>query len=81
VQQAAPFIVPDRIHIDATQPSGFPNGRRLADPAIVVTLALALLDLKIHPVTTRIGVQPTVYVRPFSPVFPYLASPHMAGGR
>jgi hypothetical protein len=81
VQLAAPFIVPDRIHIDATQPSGFPNGRRLADPAIDVTLALALLDLKIHPVTTLIGVNPTENDRPFSPVFPYLASPHTAGGR
>lgn len=81
VQQAAPFIVPDRIHIDVTKPSGFPNGRRLTDPCIDITLALALLDLNTHPVTTLIGVNPTANDRPFSPTFPYLAAPHTAGGQ
>ncbi len=81
VQQAAPFIVPDRIHVDVTKPSGFPNGRRLTDPCIDITLALALLDLKTHPVTTLIGVNPTANDRSFLPVFPYLAPPNAAGGR
>lgn len=81
VQQAAPFIVPDRIRIDTTKPSGFPNGRRLTDPCIDITLALALIDLKTHPVTTLIGVNPTANDRSFNPVFPYLAPPHAASGR
>ncbi len=78
VNQAAPFVVPDLIRIDPSQASGFPNGRRLTDTAIDITLALVLLDLDVHSVTTLIGVNPTAGDLPFSGTFPYLAAPHQA---
>jgi hypothetical protein len=76
VGQAAPFVVPDVIRIDPSQPAGFPNGRRLTDPVIDVTLALVLLDLGVHPVTQLVGVNPTANDRDFSSRFPYLAQEH-----
>ncbi len=79
IAQAAPFVVPDVIRIDVTKPSGFPNGRRLTDPVIDVTLALVLLDLDVHPVTSLIGLNPTGNDRPFSTGFPFLAPPQPAG--
>lgn len=41
------LVVPDTLQIDTTAASGFPNGRRLADPVIDVTLAIILLDLSV----------------------------------
>ena len=78
VNQAAPFVVPDVIRVDPAQAPGFPNGRRLTDPVIDITLALLFLDLDVHSVTTLIGVNPTAGDLPFSNSFPYLASPHAA---
>ncbi len=80
VGQAAPFVVPDVVSIDVGQAPGFPNGRRLQDPVIDVTLALVLLDLTQHPVTTLIGVNPTANDRPFLPNFPYVRPPHRGQG-
>lgn len=80
VGQAAPFVVPDVITIDPSQPAGFPNGRRLTDPVIDVTLALVLLDLGVHDVTTLVGVNPTANDRKFHHAFPYLAGPHRGRG-
>jgi hypothetical protein len=79
VGQAAPFVVPDVIRINPSQPAGFPNGRRLTDPVIDVTLALVLLDLGTHPVTTLVGVNPTRNDQPFTGSFPYLARRHPSG--
>ncbi|MGQ0721503.1 MAG: DUF4331 family protein [Candidatus Eiseniibacteriota bacterium] len=76
VNQAAPFVVPDVIRIDPSLPAGFPNGRRLTDPVIDVTLALVLLDLSVHPVNALIGVNPTANDLPFRGRFPYVARPH-----
>jgi hypothetical protein len=76
VNQAAPFVVPDVIRIDPSMPAGFPNGRRLIDPVIDVTLALVLLDLSVHPVDALIGVNPTANDLPFRSRFPYVARPH-----
>jgi hypothetical protein len=76
VNQAAPFVVPDVIRIDPSQPAGFPNGRRLTDPVIDITLALVLLDLSVHPVDALIGVNPTANDLPFRDRFPYVARPH-----
>jgi hypothetical protein len=78
VNQAAPFVVPDVIRIDPSMPAGFPNGRRLTDPVIDVTLALVLLDLSMHPVSALIGVNPTANDLPFRDRFPYVARPHGA---
>ena len=78
VNQAAPFVVPDVIRVAAAQAAGFPNGRRLTDTVIDITLALILLDLNTHGVTALIGVNPTAGDLPFSSRFPYLAAPHQA---
>ncbi len=78
VNQAAPFVVPDVIRVTAAQAAGFPNGRRLTDPVIDITLALILLDLNSHGVTALIGVNPTAGDLPFNSRFPYLAAPHQA---
>ena len=78
VGQAAPLVVPDTLAIDTTQPAGFPNGRRLADPVIDVTLAVVLLDLSVHPASTlaSLPLNPPANDRAFTPAFPYLAPPH-----
>ena len=80
IAQAAPIVVPDVIRIDVSQPAGFPNGRRLIDPVIDVTLAVVLLDLDVHPATALIGLNPTANDRPFGTRFPFLAPPQSGGG-
>ena len=76
------LVVPDTISIDPTQPAGFPNGRRLADPVMDVTLAIILLDMTVHTPTTLaelplnppendLGVEGA-----FLTTFPYLHPPH-----
>jgi hypothetical protein len=78
VSQAAPLVVPDVLRIDPAQPAGFPNGRRLPDPVIDVTLAVVLLDLGTHSAGTLAGLplNPPANDLAFSGGFPYLASPH-----
>jgi hypothetical protein len=76
VSQAAPLVVPDAITIDVSKASGFPNGRRLTDTVIDITLAVVLLDLRTHSATTLVGVNPTENDRRFRRTFPYLACPH-----
>ncbi len=83
VAQGAPLVVPDVITIDTTAPSGFPNGRRLTDTVIDVTLAVLLIDINglgdsngPHSPTTLVGVNPTANDLPFSAAFPYLAEPN-----
>ncbi len=78
VGQAAPLVVPDVIRLDLTGMAGFPNGRKLADPVMDVTLALVLLDLKVHEVTTLAGLplNPPANDVAFLADFPYLADPH-----
>lgn len=78
VGQAAPFVVPDTITINVTQPAGFPNGRTLPDQVIDVTLALVLLDLSAEgqSVTTlaELPLNPTENDMAFRTNFPYLAA-------
>jgi Domain of unknown function (DUF4331) len=81
--QGAPLVVPDVITVDTHTPSGFPNGRRLTDTVIDITLAVLLLDVNglgdsngPHPVTALVGVNPTANDETFSTTFPYLAQPH-----
>jgi hypothetical protein len=83
VAQGAPLVVPDVITVDTTMPSGFPNGRRLTDPVIDVTLAVILIDINglgdsngPHSPTTLVGVNPTANDVSFATSFPYLAQPH-----
>lgn len=79
VMQAAPLVVPDTLEVDVTMTSGFPNGRRLTDPVMDVTLALILLDLTVEgqTVTSLVGVlNPTENDKAFGTTFPYVAEPH-----
>lgn len=74
-EQVAPYVVPDVLRLDTAMPSGFPNGRGLQDQVIDVTLALLLLDLDVHTVTTfaDIPLNPPANDVAFSSAFPYLA--------
>lgn len=73
----ADLIVPDTLTLDLSAPSGFPNGRRLPDPVIDVTLAVIFLDLGVHSPTTlaEVPVNPPGNDVQFRPNFPYLAAP------
>lgn len=73
----AGLIVPDTITVDLSKPSGFPNGRRLRDPVIDITLAAIFLNLDVHPADTlvKLPLNPPTNDRPFRADFPYLALP------
>jgi hypothetical protein len=82
VAQGAPLILPDTLKIDTGADARFPNGRRLADPVMDITLAVVLIDLGTHAVTTfadlplnppanDLGVEGA-----FLSSFPYLHPPH-----
>lgn len=73
----ASLVVPDLVSIDLNGPSGFPNGRRLPDPVVDVTLAVIFLDLRRHPASTfaSIPLNPGSNDRPFRAEFPYLSPP------
>ena len=74
----ANLVVPDTIKLDVSQPAGFPNGRRLTDPVIDITLAYLFIDLTKHPVTAlaNVPINPPANDKTFRAEFPYLATPH-----
>ena len=77
--QAGPVIIPDAIKYDPTLPTAYPNGRRLEDPVVDLTLAAVLL--KIQPsqpllLFADIPLNPPANDVPFRPEFPFLAAPH-----
>ncbi len=71
-------VIPDTVTINLDAPSGFPNGRRLQDPVIDVTLAILFLDLATHSAGTFAGLPlgPAANDRPFLADFPFLAAPN-----
>ncbi|CAM3195041.1 DUF4331 domain-containing protein [Sphingomonas antarctica] len=71
----ASLVVPDMLTIDLAGASGFPNGRRLPDPVIDVTLNVLFLKLSINGPTTLafLPVNPPANDMPFRTTFPYLA--------
>jgi hypothetical protein len=73
----AQAVVPDTLTLNLAAPSGFPNGRKLTDPVIDVTLAVIFLDLtKSAPDTlAKLPLNPPANDVPFQSVFPYLAPP------
>lgn len=73
----ANFVVPDTIKVDLSQPSGFPNGRRLTDSVIDTELAWLFIDLTKHPATVLASrpLGPQANDVPFRSEFPYLAAP------
>ena len=44
----ANLVVPDTIELDLSKPSGFPNGRRLTDSVIDITLTALFIDVSKH---------------------------------
>jgi hypothetical protein len=73
----AQAVVPDTLTLTLSAASGFPNGRRLPDPVIDVTLAVIFLDLTRHSPALLAGlpVNPSANDQPFRTAFPYLAPP------
>jgi hypothetical protein len=73
----ANLVVPDTLKLNLAQPAGFPNGRRLTDPVIDITLAFLFIDLTKAPKTAlaNLPLGPTANDMPFRPDFPYLAPP------
>ena len=71
------LVVPDTVTVNLAQPSGFPNGRRLQDPVIDITLAVIFLDMNRHTPTTLVNLplNPPANDRPFRAQFPFLALP------
>jgi len=82
----ASLVIPDVITIDTSSAAGFPNGRKLSDPAMDVTLAVLLLDLSVHTPGTFTDLNgdgtPGPSLNPlandvaFGTTFPYVADPH-----
>jgi hypothetical protein len=75
----ASLVIPDTLKIDTNTPSGFPNGRGLADPVVDVTLAILFLDVNAPGQSAAtfasLPLNPAANDRPFLPAFPYLAAP------
>ncbi|MFO0617575.1 MAG: DUF4331 family protein [Polyangiaceae bacterium] len=78
LEQAGPVIVPDTIKYDPSKPTAYPNGRKLTDQVVDITIAAALLDLSVHPLDTlaKLGLNPKANDVPFKDEFPFLAPPH-----
>ena len=73
----ADLIVPDTLTLSLAGASGFPNGRRLPDQVIDVTLAVIFLDLGVHSPTTlaQLPLNPPSNDKAFRSGFPFLATP------
>ncbi len=79
IAQAAPVIVPDAIKYDPTMPTSYPNGRKLTDPVVDLTLAAVMLKLGPNqPLTffADLPLNPPANDVAFKTEFPYLADPH-----
>ena len=75
----ASLVIPDTIKLDFNQPSGFPNGRRLPDPVVDITLAVIFLDVNAPgqsaATLASVPVNPPANDRPFLATFPYVGPP------
>jgi len=76
-RSVASLVVPDTLQLNLNAPAGFPNGRRLQDSVVDITLAALLLDLTKHSAATFVGLplNPPANDRPFRAEFPFLAPP------
>lgn len=70
-------VVPDTLTLNLAAASGFPNGRKVADPVIDVTLAVVFLDLATNGAGTLAGLplNPPANDVAFLDSFPFLAGP------
>jgi Domain of unknown function (DUF4331) len=77
------LVLPDTITVNLAQPSGYPNGRRLQDPVVDITLAVIFLDMNRHGPNTfaNLPLNPAANDRPFRTEFPFLALPQGAPPR
>lgn len=77
--QAAPVVVPDVIRFDPTKTNRYPNGRKLTDPVVDITVAAILLDLSQGGQTVEtladIPLNPPANDKSFKSSFPFLADP------
>jgi hypothetical protein len=73
----AQAVVPDTLTLNLAAASGFPNGRRLPDPVIDVTLAVIFLDLTVHSplALANLPLNPPRNDVAFRDNFPFLAPP------
>lgn len=79
VAQAGPVILPDTIKYDPSKPTAYPNGRKLEDPVVDITLAAVLLKLgpdQPLDLLANLPLNPPANDVPFLAEFPYLAPPH-----
>lgn len=78
--QAGPVLVPDVIHYNPDKPTSYPNGRKLTDQVVDLTIAAALLDLSQGGQTLRtladLPLNPPKNDVDFKSDFPFLADPH-----
>ena len=76
-RSVASLVIPDTLQIRLNQAPGFPNGRRLEDSVVDITLAALLLDLRVHSAATfaSLPLNPPANDRAFLSVFPYMAPP------
>lgn len=81
------LLTRDTLRLDLSKPAGFPNGRRLQDPVIDLTLGYFFLDLRVHRIDdlAKLAVNPPINGDiPESPSgaflsdFPYVHRPHGA---
>ncbi len=79
----ADLVLPDTLQVNPAAAAGFPNGRKLTDPVIDVTLSVVMLELTSGTCggspcgpTTLVGTNPSMNDVPFLTEFPYLAPPH-----
>lgn len=73
----ASLVIPDTIKLNMALAAGFPNGRRLQDPAPDITLAVLLLDMSKHSAATfaNLPLNPAANDVPFLTTFPFAAAP------
>lgn len=76
----ASLVVPDTVALDFSKPDGFPNGRRLQDPVIDVTLAVLFLDVNATGQSAatfaNLPLNPPGNEVPFLTTFPFLSPPN-----
>ena len=72
----AGLVVPDVIQLNLAQTSGFPNGRKLLDPVVDVTLAVLFLNLGVQGADTlaKIPLDPSGNDVPLPAAFPWLGA-------
>ena len=79
VAVGGPLILPDTLKVDIDLDAGFPNGRRLQDPVIDITLAVLMLDITngTHTPVDLVGLlNPAANDVEFDAAFPYLVAPN-----